>query len=104
MERIEPIANVLNHCINYHIKVAPIPSTIKTKPWYLRTNPFSSSFGSWIYNLVRTNDTFVIAKSISFSSMDQQEFEQLFDKLLNVISKELQTKPEAIRLQIEDFY
>lgn len=73
MERIEPIANVLNHCINYHIKVVPIPSNIKTKPWYLRTDPFSSSFGPWIYNLVRTNDTFVIAKSLRYPPMSKLE-------------------------------
>ena len=48
--------------------------------------------------------TFVIAKSLSFSSMPQDEFEQLFSRLLDVISKELDTKPEVIRLQLQDFY
>lgn len=73
MKRIEPIADVLNYCIDYHIKVDSIPSNIKTKPWYLRTYPFSSSFGPWIYSLVRTNDTFVIAKSLRYPPMSKLE-------------------------------
>ena len=48
--------------------------------------------------------TFVIAKSISFANMDQSTFEDLFNRLLDVISKELESEPEVIRLQIEDFY
>lgn len=73
MERIEPIANVLNHCIDYHIKVIPIASKIKTKPWYLRTDPFGSSFGAWIHSLVRTNNTFIIAKSLRYPPMSKLE-------------------------------
>ena len=44
------------------------------------------------------------AKSISYANMQQDEFEQLFNRLLDVISKELDTKPEVIRLQLQDFY
>ena len=41
--------------------------------------------------------------SISFSSMDQNEFEALFTRLLDVISEQLDSQPFEIRKQIDDF-
>ena len=73
MQRIEPIANVLNNCFDYPIKVSPIKSNVKNKPWYLRTDTFSQGFPSWINNLVRTNNTFIIAKSLRYPPMSRLE-------------------------------
>ena len=57
------------------------------------------------YIEVRTEKgIYVEAESISFANMDQNTFEDLFSKLLTVVSRELKTKPEVIRLQLEDFY
>jgi len=42
-------------------------------------------------------------KSISYASMEQQTFEDLFNRLLDVIAKQLETAAFEIRNQIEDF-
>ena len=42
-------------------------------------------------------------QSISFASMDQDTFEKLFNKLLDVVAKQLDSKPLEIRNQIDDF-
>ena len=44
------------------------------------------------------------AKSISYASMKQYEFEQFFNSLLDVISKELDSKPDDIRAEVLSFY
>jgi hypothetical protein len=43
------------------------------------------------------------AESISYANMEQQTFEDLFNRLLDVISKQLDTAAFEIRNQIEDF-
>lgn len=69
MERIEPIADFLNHCIDYEIKVTSQPSTSKTKPWYLRTDIYSNGSREWIIHLLRSMDVFVIAKDLRYPPM-----------------------------------
>lgn len=74
MERIEPIANVLNNCIEYHIKTIPLPSNITRKPWYLRTHLFGNRSQDWLTQLIRhTSDVFVVAKSLRYPPMSWLE-------------------------------
>lgn len=47
--------------------------------------------------------TAYFAKSISYANMEQAEFEKLFDALLDVICKALDSKPEEIRLEVNSF-
>jgi len=44
------------------------------------------------------------AKSISFSSMKETEFEQLYDKVLDVIVKYFKFEKEEILQNLEEFY
>lgn len=48
--------------------------------------------------------TVYFAKSLSFASMDQQTFEDLFSKLLDEVSKDLDSKPDNIRAEVLSFY
>jgi len=48
--------------------------------------------------------TYVVAKSLSFASMPQDEFEEFFSRLLDVISKQLDSKPDDIKAEILSFY
>ena len=42
--------------------------------------------------------------SISFSSMDEITFEELFKRVLDVICEQLDTAPEIIKEQLESYY
>jgi len=43
------------------------------------------------------------AKSLSYSSMDDTEFSEVYDKMLDIISIQLGTKSETIRNELKEF-
>lgn len=45
-----------------------------------------------------------VAKSISFANMDNAEFENVFNKVLDYLCKLIGTKSEIILQNLEDFY
>jgi len=70
MDRIRPIADFLNHCIYYHIKVNPIPTNKPRKPHYLRTDIFTRGSCEWILHMLnRSVDVMVIATDLRYPPM-----------------------------------
>lgn len=56
------------------------------------------------YTAVETDTgTFVIADSISFGSMDNLKFEELYGKMMTVVIKEIGVTSEQIRQEIVNF-
>ena len=56
------------------------------------------------YDIIQTEKGVVyMPQSISYSSMDNAEFEELFNAILDVIAKQLNTAPHEIRNQVDDF-
>lgn len=56
------------------------------------------------YTAIETNTgTFVIADSISFASMDKDEFEKLYSQMLDVVIKEIGITEENISQEIINF-
>lgn len=56
------------------------------------------------YTAIETNTgTFVIADSISFASMDKDEFEKLYSKMLDVVIEEIGVTSEQIEREIINF-
>jgi len=45
-----------------------------------------------------------IPDSINFESMDEMTFSEVFDKVLTIISNDLQTAPEDITAELQGFY
>jgi hypothetical protein len=45
-----------------------------------------------------------VPKSISFSQMDEYEFNEFYNKALNVLGKIIKVDSETLREQIEQFY
>jgi hypothetical protein len=52
---------------------------------------------------VTDRGTVYFADSISYANMDQDKFEELFSRLLDVIAKQLDTEPKEIREQVYSF-
>ncbi|MCK5343244.1 MAG: DUF1367 family protein [Candidatus Heimdallarchaeota archaeon] len=56
------------------------------------------------YDIIQTPKGVVyMPKSISYSNMDNSEFEELFGKVLDVIAEQLDSEPFEIRKQVDDF-
>ena len=52
---------------------------------------------------VTDRGTVYFADSISYANMDQDKFEELFSRLLDVVAKQLDTEPKEIREQVYSF-
>ena len=56
------------------------------------------------YEAVETDKgTIYLPDSLSFASMNQDTFEALFERLLDAVADQLQSKPFEIRNQLDDF-
>ncbi len=56
------------------------------------------------YEAIETDrGTIYLPDSISYANMKQPDFEDLFSKVLDVIAKQLDSKPIDIRNQVDDF-
>ena len=56
------------------------------------------------YDSIETDKgTIYIPKSIAFGSMDQIEFEEVFERVLNVITKELGSERQDIMDELNSF-
>lgn len=56
------------------------------------------------YDTIETDKgTVYLPQSISFSSMDEDTFEDCYNKILDVIAEQLSNSPNEIRKQVESF-
>lgn len=52
----------------------------------------------------KNGEPYYIPQSIAFEKMDEEKFNKLFDAVLGVISKQLESSPEALTSELANFY
>lgn len=52
----------------------------------------------------KDGEPYYIPQSLSYSEMSAETFEKVFNDVLDVVAKEIQTAPEQIRRELEGFY
>jgi len=52
----------------------------------------------------KDGEVYFIPKSLSFENMSANDFEAWYEATLNILSKDLETKPEEINAEIQGFY
>lgn len=52
----------------------------------------------------KDGEIYFIPKSLSFENMGAEKFEEWYKSTLNVLSQDMETKPEVIRNEIESFF
>ena len=56
------------------------------------------------YDTVETDrGTVYFPRSLSFGSMDEDEFKECYDRILDVIADQLSTAPDEVRREVESF-
>ena len=65
---------------------------------------FKLKVGHYKEHITTDGKIVYVPKSISFSQMDEYEFNEFYNKALNVLGKIIKVDSETLREQIEQFY
>ena len=65
---------------------------------------FKLKVGNYKEHITTDGKIVYVPKSISFSQMDEYEFNEFYNKALNVLGKIIKVDSETLREQIEQFY
>lgn len=52
----------------------------------------------------KDENVYYFPKSLAFDNMSQEEFNKVYDAILDTIAKDMETAPEVIRKEVESFY